>query len=193
VADEPTFAELIRRVRARDEQAAAELVRRYEPAIRLAVRVRLTSPGLRRHLDSMDVCQSVLANFFVRAALGQFDLEKPDQLLRLLATMARNKVMNHARYERAARRDYRRLEAGDAEERDLASSGPTASQVVANQELLEAVRDRLQENDRVIADQRARGRSWVEIASELGGEPDSLRIRFSRAIDRVATALQLDD
>ena len=69
------------------KQAAAELVRHYEPAIRRAVRVRLVDTRLNRLLDSMDICQSVMASFFVRAALGQYELNTPDQLLRLLATM----------------------------------------------------------------------------------------------------------
>jgi len=68
--EEPSFAEFIRRVRAGDERAAAELVERYEPAIRRAVRVRLRDPRLRRLIESVDICQSVLATFFVRAALG---------------------------------------------------------------------------------------------------------------------------
>ena len=85
-----SFEGLIARVRAGDEQAAAELVRRYEPAIRRAARVRLVDTRLNRLLDSMDICQSVMASFFVRTALGQFELETPDQLLKLLATMTRN-------------------------------------------------------------------------------------------------------
>lgn len=109
--DEP-FRDLICRVRAGDEQAAYELVRRYEPAIRAAVRVRLSDPGLRRVLDSMDVCQSVFLNFFMRAASGQFELETPEHLLRLLVTMARNKLTNLARKQRAARRDQRRVQKG---------------------------------------------------------------------------------
>ena len=75
MADEVSFRDLIGRVRHGDEQAAAELVRRYEPAIRRAVRFRLTDPRLRRTCDSMDVCQSVLLSFFVRAASGQYDLD----------------------------------------------------------------------------------------------------------------------
>ena len=75
------FVELIRRVRAGDEQASAELVRLYEPAIRVAVRARLTDPRLRRLLDSTDVCQSVLGNFFGRAASGQFEIKDPKQLV----------------------------------------------------------------------------------------------------------------
>jgi hypothetical protein len=73
--EEPSFRDLIDRIRPRDEQAAAELVWLYEPTIRMAIRLRLSDPALRRLLDSMDICQSVLANFFVRAAAGQFEGE----------------------------------------------------------------------------------------------------------------------
>ena len=57
------------------------------------LRVRLVDTRLNRLLDSMDICQSVLASFFVRAALGQYELETPEQLLKLLATMTRNKLL----------------------------------------------------------------------------------------------------
>jgi RNA polymerase sigma-70 factor (ECF subfamily) len=106
-----TFAEFLVRVRAGDEQAARELVSHYEPAIRLEVRVRLRQQRLRRFFDSMDICQSVLNSFFVRTALGQFDLNSPDDLFRLLLVMARNKLAYHVRREGAGCRDYRRVDA----------------------------------------------------------------------------------
>src|SRR5438045_6758201 len=109
--EQELFAELIRRVRAGDEEAAAELVRRYEPAIRRVVRVHLRDSRLRRLLDSTDVCQSVLATFFVRANLGQYELDTPTDLLKLLATIARHKVISQAQRHGADRRDYRRDEA----------------------------------------------------------------------------------
>jgi RNA polymerase sigma-70 factor (ECF subfamily) len=193
MSDDASFTDLIRRVRARDEEAAAELVRRYEPAIRLAVRVRLSDPALRRVLDSMDICQSVLVNFFVRAALGQFELDKPDQLIRLLVTMARNRVTNHALKERAGRRDCRRREQGDADESQLVAPGPSPSQVVANRELLQVVRSRLSDEERQLADERALGRSWPEIAQQFGCDPNTLRMRLTRAINRVTSSLQLED
>src|SRR3954465_9435831 len=108
-----TFRELLGRVRAGDEQAATDLVRQYEPAIRRAARVRMIDPRLGRLLDSMDICQSVMASFFVRAGAGVYDLETPEELMRLLATMARNKLANQANRLRAARRDQRRTEGGD--------------------------------------------------------------------------------
>ena len=59
---ERSFRELIDRVRAGDEGAATELVRRYEPAIRRASAGSVCATrGVNRLLDSMDICQSVLA------------------------------------------------------------------------------------------------------------------------------------
>ena len=75
MSEQTSFEDLIRRVRAGDQDAAADLVKRYEPAIRRAVRFRLTDTRLMRVLDSMDICQSVFASFFVRTANGQFDIE----------------------------------------------------------------------------------------------------------------------
>ena len=190
--DEP-FRDLICRVRAGDEQAAYELVQRYEPAIRVAVRVRLSDPGLRRVLDSMDICQSVFLNFFMRAAAGQFELEKPEHLLRLLVTMARNKLTNVALKQRAARRDQRRVQKGGADEQELIAPGPSVSAVVANRELLQEFRKRLSDGEQKLADLRALGRSWPEIAADVGEDADTLRMRLTRAIDRVVRELRLDD
>jgi len=41
MADDPIFADFIRRIRAGDAQAAVELVQRYESIIRVEVRHRL--------------------------------------------------------------------------------------------------------------------------------------------------------
>lgn len=60
-----SFGELIERVRLGEADAAVELVRTYEPAIRRTLRVRLVDARLRSTLDSMDICQSVLGSFFV--------------------------------------------------------------------------------------------------------------------------------
>jgi RNA polymerase sigma-70 factor (ECF subfamily) len=191
MSDTPSFGDLVRRVRAGDAAACAELVRRYEPAIRVVVHVRLTDPGLRRLFDSMDVCQSVLASFFARAALGQFELSTPEQLVRLLRKMASNRVINHARKHHAAVRDVRRVvQAPD--EGQLADRRPSPSEVVANQELLDEVRNRLGPEERRLADQRALGRSWEEIAAETGGSPGALRMRLRRALDLILSQLGLE-
>src|SRR4051812_2155900 len=108
--DPSPFAEFVARVRAGDARAAEELVRRYEPLIRREVRLHLEDRRLGRVFDSMDVCQSVLKSFFVRTAAGQFDLDDPTQLVRLLVTMTRNKLASEARRQHRQKRDNRRAE-----------------------------------------------------------------------------------
>jgi RNA polymerase sigma factor (sigma-70 family) len=188
-----TFQDLIERVRARDESAAAELVRRYESAIRRVVRIHLRDARMRRVLDSMDVCQSVLASFFVRTALGQYDLDTPEQLLGLLTTITRNKLSNQANRLKALRRDVRRdADMGDEVDfaRDLASE---PSEQVSAKEILEKVRDRLSDDERFLAEQRAIGRAWKDIAADIGGTDVALRKKMTRALNRVMTELGLNE
>jgi len=188
MAEESSFRSLMTRVRAGDEAAASELVRTYEPHIRRAVRIHLTDSRLKRLIDSMDICQAVLASFFVRAALGQYQLETPEQLLRLLRTMARNKLLNQAARQRA----QRRVSPPPEELWQKMKVPPSPSEVVAAREILERVRQGFTQEERHLADDWASGREWAEIAAEVGGSPEALRKKLSRAIDRVARQLGLD-
>jgi RNA polymerase sigma-70 factor (ECF subfamily) len=193
MTDQDLFQGFIKRIRCGDARAAEELVRRYEPAIRLAVRTRLTDPALKRQFDSVDVCQSVLASFFLRAAAGQYDLGDPSQLIALLVRMAQNKLAGKARFHRRQRRDGRQVAglAGAAER--TADAGPGPEQVVAGRDLLEALHGRLTAEERDIADRRGAGQGWAEIADALGGTAGGRRMQLKRAIDRIAPELGLED
>jgi RNA polymerase sigma-70 factor (ECF subfamily) len=191
MSDNTSFQDLISRVRAGDEEAAAELVRSYEPAIRRAARVRLVDTRLQRMFDSMDISQSVFASFFVRVALGQYELDKPERLLKLLVDMSRKKLADHARRQAAARRDYRRLR-GEGQGVELLASGASPSQQASMKELLQEFRQRLSEEERRLADLRALGRTWNDIAVEMNGSPEALRKQLTRAVDRIAAELDLD-
>lgn len=190
--DGAAFQELIRRVRSRDPEAARELVGRYEGAIRRVVRVHLRDSRLRRLLDSTDICQSVLASFFVRTALGQYEVDSPEQLLGLLAAIARNKLTNQAERLLARRRDVRREAGGDELAAALDRASDPSEQVAAR-ELLEKVRERLDPEERYLAEQRALGRGWRELADELGGTDVALRKKLTRALNRVMAQLGLED
>ena len=187
------FDGLIRRLRAGDPRAAEELVREYEPAIRMEVHCRLRDRRLRRAFDSMDVCQSVLASFFVRAAAGQYDLEQPDQLRKLLVGMARKKLLFQVRKRRAQCRDVRRLEPIAPDDHVGVAADPSPSRQCEAQDLLHSVQQRLTPEERQLADLRAQGREWLDIAAAVGGTPGGRRKQLTRAIDRVARELGLDD
>jgi RNA polymerase sigma-70 factor (ECF subfamily) len=188
---EEEFVEAIRRIRSGDEQAAAELVRRYEPLIRREVRLHLEDGRLRRVFDSMDFVQSVLASFFVRTAAGEYDLDSPEQLTGLLVQMTRNKLVSAARQQYRLRRDIRRTEVDNDVLQSTAADEPTPCEQVANQELLDALRRRLTNEERQIASLRGDGRSWGEVAAELGGKPQARRMQLMRGIERAARELGL--
>jgi RNA polymerase sigma-70 factor (ECF subfamily) len=191
--EEPTFPQLIQRVREGDGEAAAVLVRRYESAVRRAARFRLGDAGLCAILDSVDVCQSVFANFFVRAAAGQYEIAEPEQLLKLLVKMVRNKVIDHASKERAERRHHRQVALERGVEENAVAKTPPPDQAVAVHELYQEAYRRLSPEERRLVDLRNAGHDWASIASEQGRTPIALRKQFSRALNRVASQLGIDD
>jgi RNA polymerase sigma-70 factor (ECF subfamily) len=161
--------------------------------IRCEVRLRLRDPRLYSRFDWTDICQSVMASFFVRAAAGQYDLEQPDQLLRLLVVMTRHKLSNQQRRHRAEMRDCRRLAAYDPAYLDGRTATPSPSRHVAGRELLEEVNRQLSKEERLLADLRADGCEWAEIAARLGGTAEARRKQLARAVDRVEQQLNGGD
>jgi RNA polymerase sigma-70 factor (ECF subfamily) len=175
----------MRRVRKGDAAAAAELVRLYGPEIRRAIRVRLTDNRLCRLVDAADIWQSVIGNFFVRAAAGQFDLDNPIQLLKLLKRMAQNKLIDKSRKPEPKLTESESLS-------DVAGSCETPSQIVACEELFRKAQELVPDDVKYVAEQRALGREWGDIAAELNTSPDALRKKLDRAVDRLAEQLGLD-
>jgi RNA polymerase sigma-70 factor (ECF subfamily) len=191
MADEE-FPRFLQGLRNGDESAATQLVHRYTELIRREIRIRLTDPSVFRVHDDEDICQSVLASFFVRAALGQYDLQNPDDLRKLLLRMARNKLSDAGRKQRSQKRGGKQNTA-DVQTLAVADSEPSPSRVVAGRELLERVRDHLTEDERRVADLRSHGHDWNSIAQRLGGTPDARRMQFGRALNRVGEELGLEE
>ncbi len=156
------------------------------------MRFRLTDPGLRRTCDSLDVCQSVLASFFVRAASGQYELDTPEQLVKLLTAMARNKLLNQARHQRAARRDQRLVDSA-VEQNQLVAEGPGPSQQAEARDLLAEVHRRLAPDELALVELRNQGHDWAAVAALVGGNPVTLRQKLHRALARLTRELGLED
>ncbi len=176
--EKPDFDKLFADLRSGDQRAAAELVRRYEPYLRQVIRVRLTDPRLRRVFDSLDVCQSVLGEFFVRMADGRFQFQDPDRLRALLVTMALNKLVDRARHER-------RHGGGLPDDFDAPAPGLSPDERSLHRELAQVIRGRLSDRESWLIDQRLEGRSWVEIAARDGSQPAAVRMMYARALARV--------
>lgn len=187
-----TFIAFVNRIRAGDELAAEELVRKYEPLIRREVRLKLEDRRLTQLFDSMDVCQSVLKSFFIRTAAGEYDLHDPAQLIGLLVSMTRNKLASDARKEHQKKRDRRRITGSDEDLAETPASDNSPSQIIENRDLLNTVRLRMTEEERKLADLRGLGHTWDEIATQCGGKAHARRVQFTRALNRVARELDID-
>jgi len=193
MTETPDFAGFVQRIRAGDDAAALELVTRFEPLIRREIRVRMGDDRLNRGFDSLDVSQSVFANFFSRAASGEYQLERPDQLARLLVTMARNRLVSRVRRERRMVRDVRRLAAEPSVLDQMADGRPSPSEVVSDKEALELLKSTLTEEEHQIFELRRAGLSWDEVASRLGGSGQARRMQLSRGLDRFAQCSGFSD
>jgi DNA-directed RNA polymerase specialized sigma24 family protein len=105
--------------------------------------------------------------------------------------MARHKLAQQVRRHRAGRRDYRRSEVGGPEYLEGRSAAdPSPSRLVAGRELLEEFRRRLTDEERQLADLRAQGFQWAEIAGQLGGTAGTRSKQLARALDRVEQQLE---
>jgi RNA polymerase sigma factor (sigma-70 family) len=93
--EDDDFRLLMRRVAEGSEEAALEVVRKYGPAVRRAVR-RAMDRRLRRMFDSVDFAQNAWGSFFrKRSRVERF--ETPHDLVQFLVCMARNKVIDEVR------------------------------------------------------------------------------------------------
>jgi len=179
------FSALLEQARSGQSNAATELVRRYEPELRRFVRVRLTDARLRRFIDSVDICQSILGRFFTGFFAGKYQIQGPDQLIALLLHMARNELCDQLRRQRAARRGGRGVQpSASYPPEDLADSDASPSEQVAATEWVKEVLQRLTAQERLIVQRRMAGTGWAELARELQTNAEVLRKRFTRAMQR---------
>ena len=188
--DSDHFREVIERLRADDPSAANELVAEYEQEIRRYVRFRLRTFRMKRLIESVDISQSVFARFFADLRRDFVCPESPDQLRALLVTMAKNKLIDQNRYNSAGKRDLALVDPdGSVALQNKQSSAPSPASVIADQELLAALRSNIAESDLDLIDSRLGGSSWGELAERFDSTPEALRKKFRRLIDSAAKQL----
>ncbi|NQT14263.1 MAG: hypothetical protein HQ582_16020, partial [Planctomycetes bacterium] len=89
------FQQLLEQVRGGSQDATCELIDRYAPHVIRAVRRKLNK-AIRSQFDSLDFAQAVWYSFSAAPdRMGEF--QRPDELVRYLAAMAHNKVIDEIR------------------------------------------------------------------------------------------------
>ncbi len=184
------FHVLVERLTAGDAAAAEELVVAFEPDIRRFIHFRLTDPRVREVCDTLDVFQSVLGKFLGRLRAGTLRFDHPAKLRGYLRDLAEYKIRDLVA-DLPKEQQFPEGSAGPYDPAGGSSCDP--GKIVENADVLALVRRRLAADERYLFDQYRLGRSWPELAAELGKKPDALRKQLAYAIDKASRALGLRD
>ena len=187
------FEDYLVRLRSGDSGAIREFVDKFEPFIRRTLRFRLQRTSLKQAADSVDLCQSVIGGFLIRLTAGDYELKSEEDLKKLLVAIANKKFLMLKRRENAAKRDRRltcSLENVGEDACRIMDHGPKQ---VDHVELIQEVRQRLGAFELTLFDARRSGLSWSDIAMQHSENQLTLRKRLSRALQKVAVELQLED
>lgn len=190
--DTADFAGLLARAAAGDVAAQGELVRQYEPKVRMVARV-LLGPALRPYLESSDLTQSVHKSIIVGLAEQKFDISGPDQLIGLALTVLRRKAGKHWRHLKRQQRlsgDQATRGTGDLANvlTSLSSRGDDPVSEASFRDQLRRVCDELDTTERHVIDLRLEGYMLAEIADQIGVSRVALRVRMTRLRQRLQAA-----
>jgi RNA polymerase sigma-70 factor (ECF subfamily) len=171
--EDPSFADLLGRLRRGENAAAAVVVDRYARRLIALARAHLDRRILRKE-DPEDVLQSVFKSFFQRCGAGQFRLDSRDDLWSLLVSLTLHKCGHRADYFRAARRDIKR-EAGEPGPMDVSrqewealAREPTPPEGVLLAETVERLLDGLEPHQKQIVQLSLEGEAPARIATRVG-------------------------
>jgi hypothetical protein len=75
----------------------------------------------------------------------------------------------------------------------VAQQGESPSQIASGNEMIARAKELLGQDERQMAELRAQGQSWDEIAQQMGGTAQARRVQFSRAVDRVSKLIGIEE
>jgi RNA polymerase sigma factor (sigma-70 family) len=176
--------ELVRRLSSSDDSAAEELYAEIAPYLRLVVRRNLPR-RLRAKFDSVDIVQSVWADFIDGLHRGRWRFEGAAQLRAFLLKSARNRLIDRVRQFRVAAEHERPLSSAIA---CRAGSEARPSQHAQANDLWERMFAVCPVEHRELLTMKTSGASLAAIATRTGLHVDSIR----RILRRIVRQVSLD-
>jgi RNA polymerase sigma-70 factor (ECF subfamily) len=178
MAQDPSFDELMSRLRAGDDEAARRVFGEYTERLIALARGRL-GERLRRKVDPEDVLQSVYKSFFLRQARGQLRPKGWEGLWALLAVLTLRKCGRWVRRFRTGMRDVRAEVPADdvADGWEAVARGPAPEEAAMLTELVERLLQGLEGLERDVVALALQGATVAQISSQVG--------RTRRTVQRV--------
>jgi RNA polymerase sigma factor (sigma-70 family) len=162
-------------LRSGDAQAVEQLLLRLDPILRKLIHLRQIDGRLRSLIDTADIVQSLLKNFLSQTEQGSPLVQEAGGLRAYFAAAVRYKILAKLRQER-------RRQGSLPNDSEPVSPEPPVTQGVEDEDLREAIRLRLSPRNRLLFDLRTEGLTWAQVAEQVGGNPDALRMGLRRTV-----------
>ena len=178
-------AEIVRRAKAGDEQAFAEIVQRHQNMV-YSVAYRM----VRRRIDAEDIAQQVFAKIYF--ALKRFNMRST--LSTWIYRIALNETYDYLRRLRSRRVMYEGdlSEGLDAERMDFAtahSREPLAAEQSERRDYLMKLLAHVSDEERMLLFQKeVEGRTIVELSSMTGINENTIKVKLFRARKKLVKA-----
>ncbi len=187
--DPQIIAELLR---CGDEKLAKEIFDQYLDRLVGMARKRI-SQRLASRIDAEDIVQSVFRTFFVRARQGQFEINDPDDICKMLARITVHKTFRQVAHHLAGKRSAARETAQSEDQQELIQTlkgrEPTPEEAAGLLDQMEHFLAQMKPEDREILEMRMQGHSSQEISEKLGISDRKVR----RLMERIRGQASKDD
>jgi RNA polymerase sigma-70 factor (ECF subfamily) len=183
---EQVWQEIIERLNSGDPDAVEQVLRAYEPYLRMANRRRLSGP-LRAKLDSMDIVQSVWADLVTGFRASGWQFRDRAHLQAFLLRVAQNRLIDRRRrHHRALEREQPLT---DAESPAApVSTQPQPSELAQGRELWDQLVELCPPHHRELLRLKRQGLTLAEIAGRCGLHEGSVRRILYDLARRLASA-----
>lgn len=175
MAPDPSFEDVMARLRAGQNDAATQVFNRFAGRLLALARKRL-DPLVLQKVDPEDVVQSVFRSFFVCNGAGRFgEFESWDNLWGMLVVLTQRKCGRRMDYFHAACRDVHREVPAELPARDESSSDvgvrddePTPAEAAMLTDTVERLMRCLEPRQREVLTLSLQGCSPADISGQLG-------------------------
>jgi hypothetical protein len=190
MSDDLSFRDLLARLRAGDAQAGALIWQRFGRHMLRVANRQLRTLKLAKRIEPEDICQSVLREIMARPPKGE--IHTAAEWFPYIQKLIVNKAGTKQRGLTTQRRNIMRERDGPIEDLELVDDEPDPAQLAFIGELRSVIRSNLRDDEWQIFELRAAGFEWPEIALQVGGQADALRIQHERRMKRIRRRLSVN-
>ena len=173
---------LVECLEAGDIKAVEAIWDSFGPDLRRRARTRLRQYGMLGHTEAMDICNAVLLDLVKQVKIR---INNPKDLMKYIRRAIDNQVRDEFKMLTRQRRDIRRNEMQPVEQHNLHMDRSSPSQIMIRNEIFERIIRHLGPGGDELLSLVMQEFSWEEIGRRMRSKPDTVRMRWKRAVKAI--------